>query len=69
MNVKEIGESTSVWAFVIIACALSVGSGLGWVLWRAPWKTWGNRLRWELKIPVSQKERKKHDMELSAQYV
>jgi hypothetical protein len=68
MNVKEIGDSASIWAFVIIACALTMCSGFGWFLWRAPWKQWGNSLRWTLKIPVSQKERRKHDMELCAQY-
>jgi hypothetical protein len=63
MNVKEIGESASIWAFVIIACALTACSGLGWFIWHAPWKAWGRSLRADLKIPVSQKERKKRDLE------
>lgn len=69
MNVKEIGETASIWAFVIIACALTVCSGLGWFLWHAPWRRWGNSVRADLKIPVSQKERKRRDEELCAQYV
>ena len=34
MNVTEIGDSASIWVFVIVACALSVLSGIGWWLWR-----------------------------------
>ena len=68
MNVKEIGDSASIWAFVISACALTMCSGFGWFLWRAPWKQWVSRIRWNLKIPVSQKERRRRDLELCAQY-
>jgi Mg2+ and Co2+ transporter CorA len=34
MNVTEIGDSASIWVFVIVACALSVCSAIGWFLWR-----------------------------------
>lgn len=68
MNVKEIGESTSIWAFVTIACALTMCSGLGWFLWRAPWKKWWFNLRWSLKIPVSERERKRRDLELCERF-
>ena len=61
MNVKEIGDSASIWAFVIIAGVLSACSGLGWFLWRAPWKKWAHGLRWSLKIPITQREREKID--------
>jgi hypothetical protein len=50
MNVTEIGDSASIWAFVIVACALSVCSAIGWSLWRQMgWfrelgQNWGEKL-------------------------
>jgi len=59
MNVKEIGESTSIWAFVIIACALTACAGLGWLLWRAPWQKWWK----DLGLPVSQERDKAYELD------